>query len=134
VRVAIYTGPSTADALSLADQERLCRERCEREGLSIVEVYCDRAKSARKDDLSKRPAMRRLLADAKAGRFEAMMYIGMNRIIDVLPEELLDGFADALADLVRAVLESEEQGEQIEARSAAKRSRRRRSEIPDQET
>ena len=134
MRVAIYTRLSTADALSVAEQEQLCRERYEREGCSVVEVYCDRAKSARKDDLNNRPAMRRLLADAKAGRFEAVVCIGADRVIDFLPEDVLAGFEDALAELVLAVMEDEGQGEVPEARSEPeKRSRRRRAEGTEQE-
>jgi len=54
--------------------------------------------------------------------------------LDALPPDVLDGFTDALADLVLAAAETEENGVELEVRSEpAKRSRRRRSERAEQE-
>jgi site-specific DNA recombinase len=84
-RAAIYTrvsspGQATADAASLPEQERIARKLCEAQGWEIVEHYQDAGKSATKDDLANRPEMRRLLADAAAGRFSHVAVYHQDRL------------------------------------------------------
>jgi DNA invertase Pin-like site-specific DNA recombinase len=72
---AMYTrvsspGQATRDAASLDAQEQIARGLADQDGREVSEHYQDAGKSATKDDLDNRPAMRRLLADAAAGRFK----------------------------------------------------------------
>lgn len=61
---------------SIAYQMRRIEEHCEREGICIVERYADEACSGTNTD---RPAFRRLLADARARRFEAVVVYDISR-------------------------------------------------------
>ncbi len=84
-KAAIYTrvssqGQATLDAVSLPEQDRQGREVCKRAGWPLSEVYEDAGKSARKDDLSNRPALRRLLDDAEAGRFKHLVVYDQDRL------------------------------------------------------
>jgi len=63
-------GQATADAASLDAQEQIARGIAAQDGREVGEHYQDAGKSATQDDLDNRPAMRRLLADAAAGRFK----------------------------------------------------------------
>ena len=69
-RVALYVRVSTEEQVegySLDAQDRAGRLYCEAHGWEIAEIYRDEGKSARTDDLARRPAFQQLLADAEAG-------------------------------------------------------------------
>lgn len=79
MRAAIYLRVSTADQaerFSLPAQRRLLVEYCGREGWSY-EIYEDAGISG--ETLDARPAMLRLLQDAKAGRVQVALAIEMER-------------------------------------------------------
>jgi site-specific DNA recombinase len=63
---------------SIADQVRDCRARAEALGAEVVEVYGDAALSGA--DARHRPALQRLMADARAGRFEIVISEALDRI------------------------------------------------------
>lgn len=72
---------ATLDSVSLPDQRRrMAALADELDAGPLVEIYEDAGKSARKDDLSNRPAMRRLLDDAEAGRFNLLLVVDQDRI------------------------------------------------------
>ena len=68
MRAAIYARYSSdlQSAASIEDQIRLCRERVERDGGTVVETYTDFAISG--SSLRARAGMQALLADARDGR------------------------------------------------------------------
>jgi len=71
---AIYVRVSSEmqlDGHSLEAQERLCREYCQRHGLAITTVYREEAESASSND---RPELQRMLADARAHVFAAIVF------------------------------------------------------------
>ncbi len=81
----IYTrvsspGQATADAASLGEQERIARAICEREGWEVAEHYEDSGLSATSDTLDNRPALRRMLADARLGRFSYVVCYAQDRL------------------------------------------------------
>lgn len=78
-RCAIYARFSTdrQSANSAEDQVRICRERAEREGWRIVDVYTDLAISGTSN---RRPGMTAMLADAAAGSFDIVVAEGLDRI------------------------------------------------------
>lgn len=63
---------------SIADQVRDCRARAEALGAEVVEVYADAALSGA--DARHRPALQRLMADARSGRFEIVIAEALDRI------------------------------------------------------
>src|SRR5689334_5646587 len=70
LRAAIYLRVSSEEQVagySLDAQERAARAYCAELGWPIVGEYRDEGKSARTDDLSKRPEFARMLADVEAG-------------------------------------------------------------------
>ena len=79
-RVAIYARYSSdlQREASIEDQVRVCRERIEREGGTIVEVYSDAAISGSR--ATNRPALQRLLADAKDKRFDELWAEALDRL------------------------------------------------------
>nr|MDP9469235.1 recombinase family protein [Chloroflexota bacterium] len=99
-RAALYVRVSSEEQVqgySLDAQDRAGRIWCEAHGWGVARVYADEGKSARSDDLAKRPEFARLLADAEAG------------LLDVVVVHKLDRFArnirvtlDTLAQLERA--------------------------------
>ena len=78
------------EGYSLDAQDRAGRLYCQIHGWEIVQAYRDEGRSARTDDLSKRPAFLQMLADAEAG------------LIDVVVVHKLDRFARNL----RVILET----------------------------
>jgi DNA invertase Pin-like site-specific DNA recombinase len=83
-RVGLYQRVSSEEQIegySLDAQDRAGRLSCEAHGWEIASVYRDEGKSARTDDLAKRPAFQQMLADAEAG------------LIDVVVVHKLDRFA-----------------------------------------
>lgn len=79
MRAATYSRFSTQmqrDA-SIEDQERLCRERAEREGWEITATFSDRALSGAS---MLRPGLQSLLEAASQGRFDALITEALDRL------------------------------------------------------
>ncbi len=78
-RVAAYARFSSdlQRQASIEDQLRLCRERAEREGWSLVETYEDHAISGAS---LARPGLQKLLEDARAGRFDLVLSEALDRL------------------------------------------------------
>lgn len=71
---AVYVRVSSEmqlDGRSLDEQERTCKAYCEKNGLEVVKLYRDEAKSASTND---RPDFQRMLTDARAGAFGAIVF------------------------------------------------------------
>src|SRR5918994_6781268 len=84
VRAALYERVSSEEQVqgySLDAQDRAGRLYCEAHGWSIASVYRDEGKSARTEDLAKRPEFQRMIADADGG------------LLDVIVVHKLDRFA-----------------------------------------
>ncbi|MGY6411659.1 MAG: recombinase family protein [Alkalilacustris sp.] len=79
MRAAIYARFSTAlqREASIEDQERLCRERAEREGWRVVESFADRAISG---SSLLRPGLQALIEGAQAGRFDVVIAEALDRL------------------------------------------------------
>ena len=80
MRAAIYARYSSdlqSDS-SIEDQVRLCRERAEREGMTVVEVFTDYAISG--GHLSNRQGMLTLLEKAKTDTFDVVIAEALDRI------------------------------------------------------
>lgn len=81
-RVAIYARVSTTEqaeeGYSIAEQERLLTEWCERNGYIVHEVYADRGISGK--SITKRPALIKLLEDAKNKKFDVVLVWKTNRL------------------------------------------------------
>lgn len=79
-RAAIYARFSTdlQNERSIDDQIELCRGYAARENLNIVRVYSDAARSGA--SMHGRDGLLNLLADAKQGRFEAVVVEALDRI------------------------------------------------------
>ncbi|MDO5785597.1 MAG: recombinase family protein [Eubacteriales bacterium] len=80
MRVAIYTRVSTGmqvDGFSLDAQRNTLTEKCEKEGWEIVEIYTDAGISGK--DLDHRPAVQRLLLDAKLHKFDMVLVWSLSR-------------------------------------------------------
>lgn len=79
MRAVIYArysaGPRQTDQ-SIEGQLRVCRAYCEQKGLQVVEEYCDRHISGKTDA---RPEFQRLIEDAKAKKFEAVVVYKTDR-------------------------------------------------------
>ena len=78
-RAAIYARYSSdlQREASIEDQVRLCRDRLEAEGWSLVQTYADRATSG---GSLMRPGIQALIADAMACRFEVVVAEALDRI------------------------------------------------------
>ena len=76
---AIYARYSTdmQREASIEDQVRLCAERAEVDGLSIVETYTDRATSGA---TLLRSGIQALLADAQKGHFDILIAEALDRL------------------------------------------------------
>lgn len=71
---AVYVRVSSEmqlDGHSLDAQERVCREYCARHDMAVAEVYREEAESASSTD---RPELQRMLTDARAGAFAAIVF------------------------------------------------------------
>src|SRR5882762_4142481 len=76
MRAAIYTRVSTADQsvdMQLRDLSKLAASR----DFEVVKEYCDEGQSGAK---SSRPALDKMLADAKAGKFEVILIWRLDRL------------------------------------------------------
>jgi len=76
-RVAIYARVSTATEQSPEMQLRDLRELAERRGFEVVREYVDQGFSGATDS---RPALNDLLADARRGRFDAVLVWKLDRL------------------------------------------------------
>lgn len=82
MRAAVYHRVSSeqqVDGFSLDAQQRATRLHCEGRGWTIAGEYRDEGKSARTDDLTKRPAFAAMLADAEAGMFDVIVVHKLDR-------------------------------------------------------
>lgn len=61
---------------SIDGQIRECKEYAARKGLTVIECYIDRARSARTDD---RPEFQRMIRDSAKGQFEAVLVWKLDR-------------------------------------------------------
>src|SRR3546814_1355867 len=80
IRAALYARYSSdqQSSTSIADQQRICRERAAREGWQIEGAYEDAAISGASMIL--RPGIQRLLADAQAGKFDIVLAEALDRV------------------------------------------------------
>ncbi len=82
VRAALYERVSTEEQVegySLDAQDRAGRLYCEAHGWAIATIYRDEGTSARTDDIAKRPAFQRMLADAEGGLLDAVVVHKLDR-------------------------------------------------------
>lgn len=81
-RIACYIRVSSQEqklhGLSLDAQRDALRRYCEKHGLTIIEWYEDEGVSGRKL-IRRRPALQRMLNDAKAGKFDRIIFIKLDR-------------------------------------------------------
>lgn len=81
-RIACYIRVSTQEqklhGLSLDAQRDALRRYAEKHGLNIIEWYEDEGISGRKL-IRRRPALQRMLNDAKAGKFDRIIFIKLDR-------------------------------------------------------
>lgn len=79
MRAVIYARYSTdlQNAASIDDQVRLCRERIERDGHELVQVYSDRAVSGAS---LIRPGIQSLMQEATRGKFDLVYAEALDRI------------------------------------------------------
>ena len=83
MKTVIYARFSSAlqNARSIEDQIALCRERCDREGWPVVEIFTDYAISgAAGIDETSRPGLSAMLARIEAGGIEQIMAEATDRI------------------------------------------------------
>ncbi len=81
-RAALYVRVSSEEQVegySLSAQERAIHAYCAFHGFQVVADYRDEGKSARTDDLNKRPAFKRMLDAAEAGSFDAVIVHKLDR-------------------------------------------------------
>jgi site-specific DNA recombinase len=83
VRAAIYVRVSTdeqaRDGYGLEAQRRKCRAMAEVKGWRVADEYADEGISGTKD-ASKRPALNRLMNDARERRIDAVIVAGLDRL------------------------------------------------------
>lgn len=100
MRVAQYCRVSTEeqfqDGFSIPAQSRAIRQYCDAHGWQVIAEYADEGRSAWTDDLRKRPAFARMIADAKAGQFDVIVVHKLDRFARNLAVTL-----DTLAQLQR---------------------------------
>ena len=81
-RAAAYVRVSSEEQVegySLPAQERAISAYCALHGYNVVARYRDEGKSARTDDLGKRPAFRQMLSDAENGQFNILIVHKLDR-------------------------------------------------------
>jgi site-specific DNA recombinase len=78
-RVAIYARFSSAmqSEASIEDQLRICRERTEREGWTVCEIFTDMAMSGAS---MQRPGVQRLMTEASRGNFDIIVAEALDRL------------------------------------------------------
>lgn len=79
MRTVIYArysaGPRQTDQ-SIEGQVRVCTDYCDKNGLTVQEIYADRHISGKTDE---RPEFRRMIADAKLKKFDAVVVYRTDR-------------------------------------------------------
>ena len=70
---------SQVDGYSLDAQRREIRRWCESKGYELTDVYADEGVSAHTDNINKRPAMVKLLADAEKNLFDGVVVHTLDR-------------------------------------------------------
>ncbi len=81
-RAAVYHRVSSEEQVegySLDAQQRATQAYCEAHDWEVVREYRDEGKSAWTDDLAKRPAFARMIADAEAGRLDVVVVHKLDR-------------------------------------------------------
>ncbi len=81
-RAAIYVRVSSEEQVqgySLSAQERAAEAYCQSHGWEIVKTYRDEGRSARTDNLTKRPAFEEMLDDAEQGQFDILIVHKLDR-------------------------------------------------------
>ena len=88
--IAIYCRVSTEEqsenGYSIDEQERLLEEWCKKMGYVIYKCYADRGISGK--NIKDRPALKELLSDAKAGKFDMVISWKINRVSRKLEDVL----------------------------------------------
>ncbi|HAT4302636.1 TPA: recombinase family protein [Clostridium perfringens] len=88
--IAIYCRVSTEEqsenGYSIDEQERLLEEWCKKMGYVIYKCYSDRGISGK--NIKDRPALKKLLSDAKAGKFDMVISWKINRVSRKLEDVL----------------------------------------------
>lgn len=88
--IAIYCRVSTEEQFengySIDEQERLLEEWCKKMGYVIYKCYSDRGISGK--NIKDRPALKELLSDAKAGKFDMVISWKINRVSRKLEDVL----------------------------------------------
>jgi site-specific DNA recombinase len=82
LRAALYArviSEEQVQGYSLGAQDREGKRYCETHNWDLVAVYRDEGKSARTDDLAKRPDFARMLTDAEAGMFDIIIARKLDR-------------------------------------------------------
>ncbi len=82
MRAGIYLRVSSeeqVEGFSLDAQRRALREFCAGKGWQVVEEYADEGRSARSDQLEKRPAFKRLMEDVAAGLLNVVVVHKLDR-------------------------------------------------------
>src|SRR5438874_10986969 len=80
--VAIYmrvSGPGQRDRHTIEVQRELLQRYCREHDYEVIE-YCDDGVSSTKLNFDKRPAGRRLIADAEAGKFDMLLICDWDRL------------------------------------------------------
>ena len=79
MRAAIYSRYSSDNQreASIEDQVRICRERIEREGWTLIEIYSDAAYSGA---TTLRPGYQGMLEDARGGHFDVVVAEALDRL------------------------------------------------------
>ena len=82
MRAGIYLRVSSeeqVEGFSLDAQRRALREFCDGKGWVVAEEYADEGRSARSDQLEKRPAFKRLMEDVEAGLLHVVVVHKLDR-------------------------------------------------------
>ena len=87
VYVRVSTEEQAQQGFSLAAQEDALKNYCTVLGFDLYRVYKDEGKSAK--DMTHRPSMQEMLADAKAGKFSAIFIYKLDRFSRSLKDLIL---------------------------------------------
>ena len=82
MRVAIYARVSSeeqVEGFSLDAQLRACRKFCADNGWTIIEEYIEEGRSARTENIKKRPQFKKMMEDAERGLFDVVLVHKLDR-------------------------------------------------------
>jgi site-specific DNA recombinase len=82
MRAGIYYRVSSeeqVDGFSLDAQRRILLDHCAAKGWTVADEYADEGKSARTDRIERRPAFKRMIEDAEAGRLDVVVVHKIDR-------------------------------------------------------